>query len=366
MATKGRKAVNKLREGDRGDVVMDADGGETLDAAIKAAVRDRSTHTGTQLAASVSDFAATVLATVLAGLSTAAGTTVTAAHTVLEALGFLQKQATDNATAITTKANTAQVRERLTAARTYYVRTDGNDTNTGLADTAGAAFLTVQKALDTARALDNGGFAVTVRIGAGTWTVPLLLKSVVGTGVIAIRGNVSDMTSTIISTTSADAIDSGDGFFGAYSLEYLKLQTTTSGNCIGGGTGGGGTITWQNIAFGACAGVHVKASQGQLRRATGDYTINGAAVAHLAAYDSGHVRMASITVTVAGTPAFSSGFALAERCGTLLALTVTFSGGATGKYYAGILNGVIYTAGGGATYFPGDAAGTTATGAQYA
>lgn len=46
--------------------------------------------------------AARVLATVLTGLSTAAGTTVTAAHTVLEAIGFLQKQATDNAANIGT------------------------------------------------------------------------------------------------------------------------------------------------------------------------------------------------------------------------------------------------------------------------
>ena len=39
---------------------------------------------------------ARVLATVLAGLSTAAGTVVDATHTVLQAIGFLQKQVTDN------------------------------------------------------------------------------------------------------------------------------------------------------------------------------------------------------------------------------------------------------------------------------
>ncbi len=46
-----------------------------------------------------------VLATLLTGLSTAAGTLVTASHTVLEAIGFLQKQSSDNATAIATKAD---------------------------------------------------------------------------------------------------------------------------------------------------------------------------------------------------------------------------------------------------------------------
>ena len=60
-----------------------------------ANLRDRSTHTGTQLAATISDFAATVLATVLTGISFATGTAITAADTVLSALGKLQKQITD-------------------------------------------------------------------------------------------------------------------------------------------------------------------------------------------------------------------------------------------------------------------------------
>lgn len=50
--------------------------------------------------------AARVRSTVLAGLSTALGTVVTAAHTVLEAIGFLQKQVSDNTTAISGKQAT--------------------------------------------------------------------------------------------------------------------------------------------------------------------------------------------------------------------------------------------------------------------
>ncbi len=60
-----------------------------------AQLRDRATHTGTQLANTISNFAATVLATVLTGLSLATGTAITAADTVLSALGKLQKQITD-------------------------------------------------------------------------------------------------------------------------------------------------------------------------------------------------------------------------------------------------------------------------------
>lgn len=46
-----------------------------------------------------------VLSTILSGLSTAAGTVVASTHTVLQALGFLQKQVTDLNTSVGTKAN---------------------------------------------------------------------------------------------------------------------------------------------------------------------------------------------------------------------------------------------------------------------
>lgn len=54
----------------------------------------RANHTGTQLAATISNFSATVLATVIAGLSTATNSVITAADTVLVALGKLQAQVT--------------------------------------------------------------------------------------------------------------------------------------------------------------------------------------------------------------------------------------------------------------------------------
>ena len=54
--------------------------------------RDRANHTGTQLAATISDFFANVLGTVLTGFSTAVGTAVTASDTVLSAIGKLQAQ----------------------------------------------------------------------------------------------------------------------------------------------------------------------------------------------------------------------------------------------------------------------------------
>lgn len=58
-------------------------------------------------------------------------------------------------------------REVLTANRTYYVSKTGSDANNGL--TAGAAFLTVQKAVNVALALDMSIYSVTISVSAGTF-----------------------------------------------------------------------------------------------------------------------------------------------------------------------------------------------------
>jgi len=57
-----------------------------------ANLKNRANHTGTQLAATISNFAATVLATALTGLSLGTNAVISAADTVLTALGKLQAQ----------------------------------------------------------------------------------------------------------------------------------------------------------------------------------------------------------------------------------------------------------------------------------
>ena len=259
------------------------------------------------------------------------------------------------------------VREVLTAARSYYVRSDGSDSNTGLGNTSGTAFLTIQKAIDTVAALDLGVYDVTIYIGTGTWTSSILLKSLVGSGTVTIRGINADLTSTVISTTSASAITTtnGAGFSGKYNLQYMKLQTTTSGSCINPGQGGGGIVLFGNVSFGACAENHIVTGATILIQANANYTISGSAASHISSYDGGHVRVQSVTVTISGTPAFSSAYAVIGRAGTALLNGCTFSGSATGKRYDVTLNGILLTAGG-ATYLPGNVSGTTATGGQYA
>lgn len=74
--------------------------------ATDAQLRDRSLHTGTQAASTIDDFAATVRATVLTGLSLASGSAIAATDSALVAWGKLQKQINDLVTALAGKQAT--------------------------------------------------------------------------------------------------------------------------------------------------------------------------------------------------------------------------------------------------------------------
>ena len=251
-----------------------------------------------------------------------------------------------------------EVRRQLSSARTYYVRTDGSNLNDGLSNTSGGAFLTIQYAVDTASKLDNGGYDITIRIGAGTYTAPIQLKSYVGSGKIIIRGDLANMTSVLVSVTG----DCFNGVIGSlYQIQYMKLVSSSYGlSCAL-----GGLMEFDNIDFGACTASHLVVGSLGFIQATGNYTISGGSNAHWAVYDAGNLRVHGRTITITGTPAFSGQFANAERMGGMLVFGNTFSGSATGKRYNAALNGLVFTAGGGASYLPGDVAGTTATGGQY-
>ena len=150
----------------------------------------RANHTGTQLAATVSDFASTVRSTVLTGLSTAAGTTVTAAHTILEAIGFLQKQNTDQDTTIALKAPLAS--PALTGTPTAPTAAAATNT-TQLATTAHVFAERSNTATLTGKTLLNFGetvYAVTDAAGVAlsptngsiqTWTLTASRTPTVGT-----------------------------------------------------------------------------------------------------------------------------------------------------------------------------------------
>ena len=263
----------------------------------------------------------------------------------------------------------ANAREVLTANRNYYVRTDGSNSNDGLTNTSGGAFLTVQKAMDTIAGLDLGTYDAYINIADGTYTTPITLRNIVGAGTVYIVGNTSTPANVIISTTSSDAVASY-GVTGRYNLSGFKIQTTTSGSGIS-ILGAGMFMSVGLLNFGACATHHVFCRANAFFEVIGNYTISGGAANHWITSLQGTVSHATdgtaVTITLSGTPAFSSNFASATAYSTIscAASVVTFSGGATGKRYTGQELSLIRTIGGGANYFPGNSAGSVATGAVY-
>ncbi len=76
---------------------------------------------------------------------------------------------------------------------TYYVRTDGSDSNTGTANTAGGAFKTIGKAVSMIPQVVN--HPVTIFVGAGTYPEDVIINGFVGKGYILIKGTSATISS---------------------------------------------------------------------------------------------------------------------------------------------------------------------------
>ncbi len=256
-------------------------------------------------------------------------------------------------------------REALTANRTYYVRTDGSNSNNGLSNTSGGAFLTIQKAIDTVLKLDLGGYAVTIQVGAGTYTAGAAVTMPFVGGLVTLTGDTTTPTNVVISTTASDAINVTNG--AVLFVQGFQLKTTTSGACIK--VDGGSVVRLSGkMDFNVCnasSGWHIFAANGAVIYIETNYVISGGADKHWLATDGAILQMpAARTITLTGTPAFTQ-FAYASRLGLMQVWSATFSGSATGSRYVIDTNSVIFTNLGGASFLPGNAAGAVASGGQY-
>jgi hypothetical protein len=258
-------------------------------------------------------------------------------------------------------------REVLTASRTYYVRPDGSDTNSGRTNNAGGAFLTIQKAIDVCAAtLDFAGFTVTIAAAAGTYTAGAIIKAMVGMagpGNLVIAGAGAG---SIVGVTGGPCfLANGKG--AQATVRDFKTVTTTSGNHYD--CRGGATLVIRPAECGACAGVaHLYSfgSASTILFETGNFAISGGCPGGYFAFATtgGFIEAAALgTITLSGPPVFAV-FAEAES-GTIRIGNNTFSGSATGKRYDARANGLIYVSGASSTYLPGDVAGTTVTQGQY-
>lgn len=250
-------------------------------------------------------------------------------------------------------------REVLTANRTYYVRTDGSDSNTGLANTAGGAFLTPQKAWNVALTLDLSGFSITVEIAAGTYSSGVAATTPLVGGTLTFNGVGA---TTIVQTTTANCFSASGG--AKFTLTNMKLDSTSGSLLFA--SDGGSIFPGTGLTFGSTTASHMRANSGGTIQAVygAAWTTDGGAGFRLWAL-GGFIGVDGVTETLSGTPAVTT-WAEADFLGRISAFGYTFSGAATGARYGATQNSMINTFGAGASYFPGNAAGSTATGGQYA
>lgn len=257
----------------------------------------------------------------------------------------------------------SSIREKLVADRNYYVRTDGSNSNNGLTNTSGGAFLTIQNAIDVAAAtLDLGGWSVYVNVGDGTYSGTVTMKSLVGGSNLYIIGNVTTPTNVIVSTTGTCF---NNGIAGMkLTIKYLKA-TAISGNLFVTSSAGSVMSLWGVDCGTATGGSHI-ATQGGLLYVDANYTISGGATYHYSASTFGEIYSNGKTCTISGTPTFTD-FANSSSMGLIYGASNTWTGAvnaATRRYSASGIS-LINTFGSGSTYYPGGVPGTTASGGQY-
>ena len=255
-------------------------------------------------------------------------------------------------------------REVLTADRTYYVRADGSDSNTGLANTAGGAFLTIQKGVDTIQGkLDHGVYNVTLQVADGTWTsagVTVALNNHSGSGIVTLQGNNTTPANCIISSTGGRAVTCTGNV--PWYIRGFKFTTSGSGTACIYATGRSAFLNIFEAEFGACVGNHIEANAARIGL-NSSYTISGAAAGHINLYGGAMIGTAAITGTVTGTPAIGT-FCSCNMTTNATFNSMTYTGSATGTRYSVTSNSVLLC-GGSSTFFPGNVSGSTATGGQY-
>lgn len=314
----------------------------------------------------------------LAGLS---GTQVTAEFLNAlqeEVLGVIEGAGLTPAAENLTQLRTAiglmiagQARAHLTAPLTLYVSPTGDDlTHDGLS--ALSPFRTIQKAWDTiAHKYDLNGQQVTIQLAPGTYNAGLsAYGSLTGqSSEILLRGDPVAPSNVVIDVANGHCIAaSGGARLKVDGVRLLAAGTPGDYNDAGSAltVSAGAILTFSNTDFGACTNGHVIAHYGGLAQSGGaPYMISGGAPAHFTATAGGVIVTVDSIVTLSGTPAFSSAFAVATEAGILRAWDMAFGGSATGARYSVAFNGIIHTRGGGANFFPGSAAGSVNTGGQY-
>lgn len=257
-----------------------------------------------------------------------------------------------------TAANWVQAgRIKLSANTTFYIATTGNDTTgTGA---VGAPWATITRASAVLASMyDFNGYQVTLQLADGTYTpanLTMTTRFVGQVGPIIINGNASTPTTVIYRATLAA---SNGGWF---QVQNMRMGGGSTANCLI--TSDGGFIyTGPGMSYDAVSSDHLHTGGGGTINILNSYSIVGGAANHMNGLNGGNIGVSGgVTITLSNTPAFTEFLnlgVLAQFFGS-----PAFAGtGATGQKYNITNNSVAFTSG---VNFPGNSAGTTASGGQF-
>ena len=266
---------------------------------------------------------------------------------------------------ISLTVNSAQARtarwSTISQSIAFYVRSNGDDYNSGLENTAAGAFLTLQKAIDVATQYveTNAAGTVNIYINGGTPYAGATAHCTSGNGQININGPAQLLAS------DGDALTvRGNG--ARWGLVDIEFRTTTSGHGLRVTNGAYAAVS--SCDFSDCVSGHVLADNNGVADMSDARFLLGTPGDSLRAEAGGVITYVGdiyvgTSVTIGGAFVSSRrGLGLVDISGVT---TVTNPGGMTGKRYSMVGNSVCYSNGKATTFLPGTIAGTTATGGQY-
>ena len=254
--------------------------------------------------------------------------------------------------------------EDKVAAKTFYVRPDGNNQNSGFDNTADGAFFSLGAALNRLRVMPYD-LVSQENDGAGSYDWRIVMAA--GTFDEAV-----ELPDTRFARVTIQGASSTTTIAKSYVSRAVRTNWTITNQQLG-GSGvtclsalDGAQLNFSNIAVVASSYIGVCDNNARMSSLGQPFSILGNLSAAFLTRFGGRVALNGSAVTIIGTPSIGR-FAVAQTNASIFANGMTFTGTATGNRYDARSNGVIDTNENpaGVNFFPGNAAGNVSSGGQY-
>lgn len=221
-------------------------------------------------------------------------------------------------------------KEVVTSARTYYVRTDGDDNNDGLSNTSGGAWLTVQHALDFVSQNLIAQAEITIQLADGTYSGNVFAVSPEGTAGITVVGNVSTPTNTKLTSSSGSTVVGARGANVGFNSLEIEATGTFSGAVFAANPG---SIISLNACVLSATLYLVQASRNATVTVAGAMSLKAAPIGLAANTGGVIVAIGSATFQFISTPNYADAFIKSDTNGVVNLTGASTSGSMTGVKY---------------------------------